>query len=532
MVPSGYQQLNLVGDQPGMGHFTDSNLNGWGMTSMPDGSFVVANAFTTGLATFYDRSGHVLPQTITVPGSAAGSAALGLPSGGHPTGVVYNPTNEFVITNPNTGVSAPATLIFDSIDGAISGWNPVVDATHAILIHDTWKPGGTDSVYTGLEIGQDSHGNNVLYAADFLHNDLQIINGSFTTINTISTAGLGVSSDPYSWIWSVQAVNNTLYVTFADLFNPTGGGGGAVDAFDTDGNYQYQLDANGPGSGRQRRSRRVAAGRRTAQRRVEEIAMNPEEPPTLFEEECAALLAVCDDLLAQGTEPVVPDDSSLSPEAKGRLLRGLDCLRRLEHIWPRRSSPNPERAGSVSDGKASVAYASGSFGLSDFPGYEILEELGRGGMGVVYKARQIGLNRMVALKMIPAGVGASPQTRARFRTEAVAAGRLQHPHIVQIHDIGEYRGQPYFSLDLAEGGTLAQKLAGQPQPAGEAARLIETLARAVHHAHQHGIIHRDLKPANILLASGGCEPPGGEGPEGSHLGCAKLSKFAVASAVG
>jgi uncharacterized protein (TIGR03118 family) len=250
VVPSGYQQLNLVGYQAGMGHFTDPNLNGWGMTSLPDGSFVVANAFSTGLATFYDRSGHVLPQTITVPGSAAGSAALGLPSGGHPTGVVYNPTKDFVITNPDTGVSAPATLIFDSIDGTISGWNPVVDPTHAILIRDTWKPGGTDSVYTGLEIGQDSHGNNVLYAADFLHNDLQIINGSFTTTNTISCAGLGVSSDPYSWVWSVQAVNNKLYVTFADLFNPTGGGGGAVDVFDTDGNYQYQLDANGPGPGR------------------------------------------------------------------------------------------------------------------------------------------------------------------------------------------------------------------------------------------------------------------------------------------
>jgi hypothetical protein len=124
---SGYQQTNLVGYQPGLGHFTDPNLNGWGMTSLPDGSFCVANAFSTGLATFYDRSGHVLPQTIAVPGSAAGSAALGLPSGGHPTGVVYNPTNDFVITNSDTGVSAPATLIFDSIDGTISGWNPVVD---------------------------------------------------------------------------------------------------------------------------------------------------------------------------------------------------------------------------------------------------------------------------------------------------------------------------------------------------------------------------------------------------------------------
>jgi WD40 repeat protein len=150
----------------------------------------------------------------------------------------------------------------------------------------------------------------------------------------------------------------------------------------------------------------------------------------------------------------------------------------------------------------------------DLPGYEILEELGRGGMGVVYKARQIGLNRLVALKMILAGAGASGQARARFHIEAQAAGRLQHPHIVQIHDIGKHRGQPYFSLELVEGGTLAQKLAGQPQPANDAARLVETLARAVHHAHQQGIIHRDLKPANILLCADGI-------PKISDFGLAK-----------
>jgi uncharacterized protein (TIGR03118 family) len=261
-VLSGYQQINLVSNQPGLGHFTDSNLNGWGMTSLPDGSFVISNAFTTGLATFYDRSGHVLPRTITVPSSSV-QTLFGAPgSPGHPTGVVYNPTNDFKIMNPATGVSAPATLIFDTIDGTISGWNPAVDPTHAILIRDTWaesqagvvtSAGYTvkSAVYTGLEIGQISQGQhvqNVLYAADFLNNQLEVIGGDFNDIgNPFSCAGLGVSSDSFSWVWSVSAVNNNLIVTFADLFGPVKGGG-AVDVFNTDGVFQYQIDQNGPTS--------------------------------------------------------------------------------------------------------------------------------------------------------------------------------------------------------------------------------------------------------------------------------------------
>jgi WD40 repeat protein len=132
-------------------------------------------------------------------------------------------------------------------------------------------------------------------------------------------------------------------------------------------------------------------------------------------------------------------------------------------------------------------------------GYEILGELGRGGMGVVYKARQAGLNRLVALKMILAGSHASSQDLARFRTEAEAVARLQHPHIVQIHEVGEAAGRPFFSLEYVEGGTLADQLNGTPWPARRAAQLVVTLAQAVHYAHQRGIVHRDLKPANILL---------------------------------
>ncbi len=133
-------------------------------------------------------------------------------------------------------------------------------------------------------------------------------------------------------------------------------------------------------------------------------------------------------------------------------------------------------------------------------GYEILGVIGRGGMGVVYKARHVGLNRIVALKMILAGGHASARDRARFRTEAEAVARLTHPNIVQIHDIGEADGNPFFSLEFVEGGSLAERLDGTPQPAKVAASMVETLANAVHAAHQHGIVHRDLKPANILLA--------------------------------
>jgi tetratricopeptide (TPR) repeat protein len=139
-------------------------------------------------------------------------------------------------------------------------------------------------------------------------------------------------------------------------------------------------------------------------------------------------------------------------------------------------------------------------GLPTVAGYEILEVLGRGGMGVVYKARQRNLERLVALKMILTAEHAGLQERFRFRSEAEAAARLQHPNIVQIHEVGEQAGLPYFSLEYVEGGTLAEQLRGAPQSTQTVARLLEILARAMHYAHEQGIVHRDLKPANVLLA--------------------------------
>jgi serine/threonine protein kinase len=124
-------------------------------------------------------------------------------------------------------------------------------------------------------------------------------------------------------------------------------------------------------------------------------------------------------------------------------------------------------------------------------------------MGVVYKARQVGLDRLVALKMILAGGHAGAEDRARFKAEAEAVARLQHPHIVQIHEVGEHNGLPFFSLELCSGGCLADKLDGTPLAAADAVRLVETLARAMQAAHQAGIVHRDLKPANVLLGAGG-----------------------------
>jgi hypothetical protein len=145
-------------------------------------------------------------------------------------------------------------------------------------------------------------------------------------------------------------------------------------------------------------------------------------------------------------------------------------------------------------------------GLPQVPGYEVEAVLGWGGMGVVYKARHLALKRTVAIKMLAAG-HPHPAARARFRAEAEAVARLQHPNIVQIHEVGEADGLPFFALEYVAGGSLAERLAGQPLPARDAARLVAALAEAMHLAHSRNLVHRDLKPANILLASGGCEPP-------------------------
>src|SRR5262249_14508154 len=132
--------------------------------------------------------------------------------------------------------------------------------------------------------------------------------------------------------------------------------------------------------------------------------------------------------------------------------------------------------------------------LPQVKGYEILEELGRGGMGVVYKAWQKSLERPVALKMVLSGVFATDSDIGRFRSEAIAAARLRHPNLLSIYEIGEQDGLPFFSMEYCDGGSLTRYLRGRPQPPRASAHLLQKLTLAMDYAHKQGVIHRDLKP--------------------------------------
>jgi hypothetical protein len=212
--------------------------------------------------------------------------------------------------------------------------------------------------------------------------------------------------------------------------------------------------------------------------------------PDLDSETLLELLVRWEELRRQGKEltpeELCPDDARLQALLRERLARrrrlhaALDLPAVTRHEPAARPAPLP-----VIDG------------------YEVGELLGRGGMGLVFKARQTALKRDVALKIVVSGAHAGAEERARFRTEAEAVARLGHPGIVQVYEVGEQAGCPYLALEFVSGGSLAQQLDGTPLPPRRAAQLLLDLARAVQHAHEQGIVHRDLKPANVLLTEAG-----------------------------
>ncbi|MFO0823907.1 MAG: protein kinase [Gemmataceae bacterium] len=225
------------------------------------------------------------------------------------------------------------------------------------------------------------------------------------------------------------------------------------------------------------------------------------------------LSALLDDELPQTQKAALEGHLSDCPLCQQTLL-GLATDTADGSQWGRQrqlSRPDPDLYPPPADFLAELRRACDSVPYArpdaSFPGYEILGEVGHGGMAVVYRARQIGLNRLVALKIILAGRHAPALRRDRFRREAEAIARLRHPNIIQIHEIGVHNGTPFFTMELVEGGSLRDRLGGTPHSPAEAAALIETLARAIHAAHLAEVIHRDLKPANILLRV----PEGGTG---------------------
>jgi serine/threonine protein kinase/WD40 repeat protein len=225
--------------------------------------------------------------------------------------------------------------------------------------------------------------------------------------------------------------------------------------------------------------------------RVEEIfhqalAIQPEHRPYFLEFACAGdseLRAAVENLLEHDRPPTAGANLDISPIA--------DEVERLRSQTP----TIPSFAAGESHGVGPI--------LPIIPGYELLGEVGRGGMGVVYKARQTSLHRIVALKMLLQADAVTPETLQRFRTEADALARLQHPNIVTIYDINTFEDRPYFAMEYISGPSLASMIEGRPQDVQGAAWLVEVLARAMQAVHARGIIHRDLKPGNILLANAG-----------------------------
>jgi tetratricopeptide (TPR) repeat protein/predicted Ser/Thr protein kinase len=235
--------------------------------------------------------------------------------------------------------------------------------------------------------------------------------------------------------------------------------------------------------------------------------------PTLQDESEAAFELIYGEYLLReerGESPTPEEFHWRFPRYADRLARQLELHAVLNSgNSPATTIADAPRHGGAADGDRPVRSAALA------PGYEILAELGRGGMGAVYKAWQFSLKRVVALKLIRADAYANAGAAARFHGEAEAAARFQHPNIVHVYEVGEHEGSGFLVLEYVAGGGLDRKLSGSLQDPHDSARLIETLARAIHYAHQRGIVHRDLKPANVLLTEDGV-------PKITDFGLAKL----------
>jgi len=217
----------------------------------------------------------------------------------------------------------------------------------------------------------------------------------------------------------------------------------------------------------------------------------------------------------QGREPPLEELCSGQPALLAPLREAVALLRRLRGSAREASTFPPS-----GDENATLAPTPGAAHSASGPlpqGYDMLGELGRGGMGVVYKVRQAALNRVCALKMILAGEHAGADERARFLAEAESIAKVRHAGIVQVFDYGTHPGLPWFSLELCEGGSLADRLDVGLLPPHEAAGLVGKVARAVQAAHEAGVVHRDLKPANILL---------------DHEGQPRVTDFGLSKSIG
>jgi eukaryotic-like serine/threonine-protein kinase len=205
----------------------------------------------------------------------------------------------------------------------------------------------------------------------------------------------------------------------------------------------------------------------------------------------------------QGARPDREEWIARHPEIAGDLTEFFHAHDEIDRVAaPLRDALSTTKL--AAGGSAStLAHNAGAVMLASPPAsfgdYEIIEEIARGGMGVVYKARQVSLNRLVALKMILSGQLASADDVRRFRAEAEAAAHLRHPNIVAIHEVDEHNGQHFFSMDYVAGRSLAEMVREHPLSPEQAARYVKIVAEAIHHAHRQGILHRDLKPSNVLI---------------------------------